>query len=114
MDKVQIRKVILDDAEELLSLIPKIESQSPYMLRNKGEFTLDLKEERNYINSIVNSENSLMLVAVLDEKIVGSLNFSGNNFKSYRYQGDLAMGIEKDYYIVQGKFLSTCRMACFL
>lgn len=51
-----VRGVIIDDANQLIELILLLDSETEYMPRCKGEFTMSLEGEKNYINSIINGK----------------------------------------------------------
>lgn len=93
-----IRSARIEDAEQLLELIPKLDSETPFMLREPGEFNMTLEQEREFIKSKQDSERDLLLVAEVDGEIVGTLGFSGNTLRRYRHSGQFGMAVLKKYW----------------
>ena len=99
MDKdMYVRPVKISDAEQLIEIIPIIDTQTPFMMRSEGEFGLTLEQEIEFISSKLKSKNYLFLVAVLNGTIVGTLGFNGSTLKKYKHSGEFGMGVLKDYW----------------
>lgn len=93
-----IRNAQIEDAEQLIELIPRLETETDFLLREPGEFKITLEQERAYIKNKLESENDLFLVAEVNGKIVGTLGFGGNTLKRYRHQGQFGMAVLKKYW----------------
>ena len=99
MDKdIYVRPVKISDAQQLIEIIPMIDTQTPFMVRSEGEFNLTLEQEIEFISSKLNAKNYLFLVAILNDTIVGTLGFNGSTLKKYKHFGEFGMGVLKDYW----------------
>lgn len=93
-----VRNAEPNDAANLIKLISKVESETEYMLRDSGEFDVSEEEEIEYIKEKLAGKKQLFIIAEMDNKIVGLLNFEGNTLKRYNHQGKFAMGVLKEYW----------------
>lgn len=100
-----IRSATIDDASQLLELIPLIDRETEYMLRCEGEFTMSLEDEKNYIESIINGKNDLMLVA----EVVESSERAIGLYKKFNFVEEGRL--RKDCYYGNDKYLDTIIMA---
>jgi RimJ/RimL family protein N-acetyltransferase len=62
-----------------------------------GEFTLTVDQEAQFIQGMLDSENSLFLVAELESRLVGILTLQGGKRKSTRHAATLGISVAKDY-----------------
>ncbi|RLL42056.1 N-acetyltransferase [Oceanobacillus piezotolerans] len=95
-----IREVMEKDAEHLAQLISRVESESPYMLYGAGERNISAEKQIDMISQIKKQENSIMLVATVNEELVGYLFALGGNTKKNRHTAYLVIGIVEEH---QGK-----------
>ena len=75
---VTIRQATIEDAEKLLSCIKTYVPQSDYIPKLENEIKLTIEQEKEWINSFLTNENSLLLVAEYDNEIIGNIDLTGN------------------------------------
>lgn len=73
-----MREVNVNDAQSLIALIPKLDEETDYMNRVAGEFKFSQQDEEKFILSLKNDRCSTLFVALYEDKMVGSLGFSGS------------------------------------
>jgi RimJ/RimL family protein N-acetyltransferase len=66
-----LRNAEVGDAEELITYLKVTSAESPYLLREPDEIQLTVGEEEKFIQGRIAAEREIMLVATIDEKIVG-------------------------------------------
>lgn len=93
-----IRPVREDDAEALLQFVPQVDCETDHMRRVAGEFQLGIEEERAFLRGKIQSECDLFLVATVENRIVGSLGFSGSTLQRFRHQGEFGMGVIRSHW----------------
>jgi RimJ/RimL family protein N-acetyltransferase len=91
--KATIRKVTLEDAPALLSLKIQLDSETKFMMLEKGERPNNLEGERQRIENILESNNSMIFIAEVDNKIVGHLSAYGDSFKRNKHRAYIVIGI---------------------
>jgi RimJ/RimL family protein N-acetyltransferase len=88
----------IEDAEELIELVKRLDSETDFLMRDSGEFNIDIKNEEKLITSKRNSDSELLLVARVNKIIVGTLRFSSNRYNRYKHKGQFVISIAKDYW----------------
>ncbi len=96
---IHIRPVILDDADSLIVYVQSLARELDCdILLEPNEFQATLEEEQSFISSYLQSDNSLFLVAHLDDgSIVGALNMDGGRLRSIRHVVSLGISVAKNY-----------------
>lgn len=93
-----VREIQESDAAQLIELIPRIDEETQFMLRDKGEFKMSLESEIEYIKNTLRSDCNINFVVLDGSLIVGLLGFQGIPYKRYRHSGILGMGILREYW----------------
>jgi RimJ/RimL family protein N-acetyltransferase len=88
-----IRKVTLEDAPSLLTLKIQLDSETKFMMLEPGERPQSLQGEQARIQNILESDNSMIFVAEIDNKIVGHLSVYGDSFKRNKHRAYIVVGI---------------------
>ncbi len=92
-----IREAKLDDAEQLLAHINAIaEEPGSQILLWPGELQLTIEEEQKWISANLAAENSTVLVAESEGKILGVLSCRGGEQKGTRHTTTLGISIHRD------------------
>lgn len=97
-EKVIIRKSIKSDAKALIGYLNVIGGESDYLTFGIGEFELSVEQEEEFIESISKKENSLSILAEVNGKVIGNLNFSGGPRKRTAHVGEFGISILKEYW----------------
>ncbi|WP_026692317.1 GNAT family N-acetyltransferase [Peribacillus kribbensis] len=92
-----IRKVKLDDAERLVNLIKRVESESQYMLFESGERNIGPEQQGHRIEAMKKEGNSTIVVAEVNDELVGYLIAIGGNAKRNKHSAYLVVGILSVY-----------------
>ncbi|RPF55294.1 GNAT family N-acetyltransferase [Aquisalibacillus elongatus] len=90
------READIIDAEQLANLIQSVDQTSQYMLWESGERNISTENQVKMIESIRDSENSTLLVAEEDHKLVGYLLVIGGNARRNKHSGYIVTGIHTD------------------
>lgn len=96
--KVVLRNAVIDDAENLISIMKKVDTETTFLLREPEEFTLTIDEEKEYIQSKQGSEVDLLLLAEVEGKIIGACGLNGSSKKRLRHSINLGISILRDYW----------------
>jgi RimJ/RimL family protein N-acetyltransferase len=93
-----IREAKLDDAEQLIAHIIAIANEpGSQILLWPSELQLTVEDERKWISANLEAENSTLLVAEHEGKIVGVLSCKGGEQKGARHSTTLGISIHKDW-----------------
>ncbi|WP_281239935.1 GNAT family N-acetyltransferase [Flavobacterium praedii] len=94
---VTIRQAEIDDAEKLLNCIKTYIPQSDYIPKLGQEIKMTIEQEKEWINSFLTNDNSLLLVAEYDNEIIGNIDLTGNRRKIMEHTAVIGMGILKEW-----------------
>lgn len=102
------RKVAPSDAESMIKLFNKLDSETTYMLFEPGERTITVKEQEKICKEFTASSNKVMFVAEHDSLIVGLIIGIGALFNRNKHSLYTVVGVEKKYW---GKGIGTSLLA---
>lgn len=106
---VKVRECQPDDAEGILHTAKTYIKDSEHVLITNENFDPTIEQEIKWILSFTESENSLLLIATHDEKIIGNLDLRGGHQKKIRHTAVIGMGMLKEWRnIGLGTFLMDC------
>ncbi|MED4968325.1 GNAT family N-acetyltransferase [Parageobacillus toebii] len=105
---MNVRHATVDDAEELAHLILQVEKEAEFMLFEAGERTLTPDLQRSQIEAMQNEENSTILVAEADGKLVGYLVARGGRARRNKHTVYIVIGVLASY---RGKGIGTMLFA---
>jgi RimJ/RimL family protein N-acetyltransferase len=98
-----IRKVKLEDANNLLSMLLSLDKETKYMLLEPDERDKDISRVEGMIQQSVNGTN-LLLVAEEEDNIVGFLSAQRGMLKRIKHTAYIVVGIREIY---RGKGIGT-------
>jgi RimJ/RimL family protein N-acetyltransferase len=93
-----LRKPAPEDAEKMVEYLNIVGGESDNLLFGKGEFRLTAEQEAEYIKSINNSSNTLMLLGVIDNNIVSVAQISSSNRKRIAHNAEVSISVKKEYW----------------
>ena len=96
--KVVIRKISLDDAENLLNFYTKATNETKFLAYGPGEFNFKLEEERDFIKKQLQDKKALMAVAEFQERIVGSVSFKPCVGTQFSHYGEMGIAVLKEFW----------------
>lgn len=94
---VVIRQAEINDAEQLLQCIKIYIPQSDFIPKLEQEIKLTLQQEKDWINSFLINDNSLLLVAEYENQIIGNIDLTGSQRKIMEHTAVIGMGMFKDW-----------------
>lgn len=96
--KVIIRKANKSDAKALVDYLNIIGGESDFLTFGIGQFGRSIQQEEEFIENALKKENALFIVAEINGKIVGNLNFSGGPRQRTSHVGEFGVSILKEYW----------------
>lgn len=92
---MKIEKAQAKDAKELLECLKKIGGESDNLTFGAEGLPISVEAEEEYIESLSGSDNSVMLVARKEGKIVGTASFNGFGRERMKHRGEIAISVLK-------------------
>ncbi|MEH7380988.1 GNAT family N-acetyltransferase [Bacillus sp. JJ1533] len=99
-----VREIIPADAEEFVRLTQQVETTSDYMLWEAGERKASPDQQRKMIERINSEENSTILVAEEEGRLIGFLMAIGGHARRNKHSVYIVIGILSD---ARGKGVGT-------
>ncbi len=94
---VLIRRARPEDAGPVLEYLRKVGSETMNLTFGAEGPGLTEAEEREYLARLAASDNSLAVVAVVGDEIVGSLTFDGGRRARLRHAGEFGISVAQAY-----------------
>lgn len=93
-----LRNAELSDAPDLIKYLKVTTGETPYLIREPEEVSLTEEQEKRFLQSKLDAERELMLVAIVDGKHVGNCSLmSVGGFSRYRHRCDVAIALYQEY-----------------
>ncbi|MGH7498263.1 MAG: GNAT family N-acetyltransferase [Gemmatimonadales bacterium] len=93
--RVHIRPAVPEDAEEVLAYLRRVGGESNNLTFGPEGPGLAVAEEREFLARCAASDNAVVLVALCDGAIVGSLSFEGGRRARVRHTGELGISVAR-------------------
>jgi len=93
--EVEIRSAVKQDAVAILDLSKGVIGEEIYQLTSGSEFKMSNEAEEKWIESHLSNPNHIILVAEMNSKIVGLLDFSNGHRQRIAHTGEFGMSVEK-------------------
>lgn len=97
--KLIVRNPKIGDEQGLIDHMKAVDGETKFLAREPGEFSFTLEQEREFIESSINNENTFFLVGEIDGKIIAncSVGIVMNN-KRYLHRAAIGIAVRKDYW----------------
>ncbi|WP_298314608.1 GNAT family N-acetyltransferase [uncultured Aquimarina sp.] len=91
---ITIRQAVSDDAEKLLKLKIAYLKNTESLPLFVNEYTNDIDQESEMIKRYQSEKNSMILVAVFKDEIIGNIDLTGSWRKKMQHTAVIGMGID--------------------
>lgn len=95
---LEIRKANPDDASDIIVYIDQISRETEYLTFGRGEFGITVEQEVQFIEGLLESDNKLMLLAFLENKLIGQLTLMGGSRPRIKHTGELGISVLQEYW----------------
>ncbi len=94
-----VRPALLDDAPALLALFRQLTTETDFLLMTRQEAAeLTVVDERAFINALCNESRHLHLLAVVEDRLTGSITIKQSDLKKEAHLGQLGIAILHEYW----------------
>jgi RimJ/RimL family protein N-acetyltransferase len=95
--EVSIRKVEKEDAQNIIDFYNVVGGETDYLSFGKDEFKKQREEYEAYIESVAKEENSIMLLATIDDEIVSIATINSSQRERTKHVGTLGIVVLETY-----------------
>jgi len=96
--EIIIRKAIKEDSEKIIKYMSLIGRESDNLTFGDNEWSMTIDEEEQFIESINRSDNSIMIVGIINDEIVGINSFNGGRRNRIKHIGEFGISVRKSYW----------------
>ncbi len=93
--EVIVRSATKQDAAAILDLSKNVIGEEIYQLTSGSEFKMTIEAEEKWIESHYANPNHIILVAEMNSKIIGMLDFSNGHRQRIAHTGEFGMSVDK-------------------
>ena len=94
-----IAPAVIEDAEEFAQYVNKIKNESPYLSMDKEDGEYTPSTQAKWIETTFNDNRKIILIAKLNNKIIGMGNFSPISSKiRFKHRCDMGISVLKEYW----------------
>ena len=95
---VVLRSAEISDGDRMLDYLKITAKETPFLSREPEEITLTSEQQAAFIQSRINSQNELMLIATVDEKHIGNCALARvGSVKRYAHRCSVSIALYKEY-----------------
>ncbi|MBQ4054853.1 MAG: GNAT family N-acetyltransferase [Clostridia bacterium] len=95
---VVLRSAEISDGDRMLDYLKITAKETPFLSREPEEITLTSEQQAAFIQSRINSQNELMLIATVDEKHIGNCALARvGAVKRYAHRCSVSIALYKEY-----------------
>ena len=87
-----------DMAEQMLQYLKDTCAETLFLLRTPEECDMSLEAEKAFLQSMLDSENSLMILCLVDGKIAGNCQLSRRTRKKNRHRGSIGIALYQKFW----------------
>lgn len=93
-----IREAVPEDAENLLTMMQKVGKETDFLVMDEKEASLTPAVLEIEIDYLRDSINNLLLVAIIDETIIGTISVRAAEQYRISHVGEIGISILKEYW----------------
>lgn len=97
-ETIILREAVKEDAGSMIEYLGRIAGESDFLTFGPGELVPTLEQETAVIEGMRNVANKVMIVAVVGNRIIGSMSFAGGTRSRVQHTGELGISLAKDYW----------------
>lgn len=93
-----IRKVDELDSKDIVELSIKMGGETNNLTFGSDDFYFTVQQQKMFISNVRKKEGCLYIVAICDNRIVGTLSFIASSRKRIMHRGEMGIGILMEYW----------------
>jgi RimJ/RimL family protein N-acetyltransferase len=95
--EVILREAKKEDAQSMIDFYNLVGGETDFLSFGKNEFKMPLKDYEKFIESTATENNSIILVATIDDKIISIASITSNQKARYKHVGTFGIVISEQF-----------------
>lgn len=96
-EEIIYRNPVVEDAEELVTFYNRVGGETTYLSFTENEYPLNVEEQKAKILSVDQQQNSVMILAIAADQIVGIGTITSSNKIKARHYGELGIVVTEKF-----------------
>ena len=92
-----IRQITIEDAEAYLNLRTQLDHETKFMMLEPGERQITIEQERERVQSLLATDNSMVFLAEEESEAIGFLWANGGTYRRNHHNVHIVIGIRAAY-----------------
>ena len=95
--EVILREAVKSDAQDLINFYNAVGGETDFLSFGKNEFMATVDFEEKYLENINNEVNSTLILAIINDKIIGAASINSSQKRKIKHVGTLGIVIKKAF-----------------
>lgn len=87
-----------DDGAAMLEYLKTTCSETPFLLRSPDECDLTVESEQEFLQSMLDSKTTVMIVCIVDGKIAGNCQISRKTWRKNSHRGSIGIALVREFW----------------
>ena len=97
-EMIDIRIAQVEDAEHMISFVQKVGDETDFLTFSSIDFTTSIEEEKKIIQTHLDTDNKIFLLAIVDMEIVGMLNVNASPKPRLKHIGEFGVSVLQKHW----------------
>ena len=93
-----IREAVSDDAEKMILYLNQVGGESDHLIHGENEFLVPVEGVKRKLAMSKDSENSIILIALENERIIARAELEGYYAARIRHRAKFSISVKKEYW----------------
>lgn len=93
-----IRETRMGDAKSLIDFLDQVSKESDNLTFGPGDLLPTLEKERSIIKTMLDSQSSLSISALLNNKVIANLGFNAGTRSRVKHCGEFGVSVLKEFW----------------
>jgi RimJ/RimL family protein N-acetyltransferase len=98
MNNIMIREAGLSDASALIEYLKCVTGETNFLRMYPDEVKFSVEDEENYIQQMLEQENSSLILALDGKKIVSVAGITGQQLRKFRHRAEFGVSVLQEYW----------------
>ena len=114
-ETLTLRPPTVEDAAELIKVMRQMDTESPFLARNPGEFSFTIEQEQTLIEAMAQNPDQQWYSAFYQGRLVGQCSaLLVSRGQRFRHRGGVAFALLKEFWGwgIGGRLMENCLAWC--
>ncbi len=95
--KIEIREPIIEDAQQVLDFMEKVNRETKNLTREPHEFTMTVEQEGQFIKRVIESEHESMFLVFHNDLLISTSVIQGSSLNRLKHKVSFGISVLQEY-----------------